>query len=59
MKRFAFALALVAMAAACKKAEQPPAQGQMMSDSTHMMADSTKMMGDSTHMMADSTKSKM
>ena len=57
MKRFAFALALVAMAVACKKANEQPAQGQMMSDSTHMMADSTKMMGDSTRMMmGDTTK---
>jgi len=55
MKRFALALALVAMASACKKAEQTPAQGQV-SDSTHMMGDSTKMMGDSTKMMGDTTK---
>ena len=56
MKRLALALALVAMASACKKAEQTLAQGQM-SDSTHMMGDSTKMqMGDSTKMAGDTTK---
>ena len=53
MKRIALALALVAMAAACKKAEEQPA---MQADSTHMMADSTKMMGDTTKMMGDTTK---
>ena len=59
MKRFAFALALVAMAAACKKADEQPAQDQMMADSTHMMADSTKMMGDSAGMMMSDTTKKM
>lgn len=54
MKRFAFALALVAMVAGCKKADEQPAQDQMMSDSTQMMADSTHMMADSTKMMGDS-----
>ena len=55
MKRLAIALALVAMASACKKAEeQPAAESQMTADTTHMMADSTQMMGDSAHMMGDS-----
>jgi hypothetical protein len=45
MKRIALALAVVALGA-CKKAEQQPAQNQMMmSDSSHMM------MSDSSHMM--------
>jgi hypothetical protein len=57
MKRLALALAVVAMAAACKKAEEQPAtESQMMQDSAGMMADSTKMMGDTGHMMGDSTK---
>lgn len=56
MKRFALALALVAMASACKKAEQTPAQSQM-TDTTHMMGDTTKMqMSDTTKMMGDTTK---
>ena len=55
MKRYALALAFVAMVAACKKADEQPAQGQM-SDSTKMMADSTHMMGDSTKMAGDTTK---
>lgn len=54
MKRLVFAVALVAMVAACKKADD--SQGQMMSDSSAMMADSTKAMGDSTHMAGDTTK---
>ncbi len=55
MKRLVIALAIVAMAAACKKAEeQPAAESQMMSDTTHMMTDS--MMADSAHMMGDSMK---
>lgn len=55
MKRLVFALALVAIVGACKKAEQP-ASGtadttkMMMSDSAHMMmADSTKMMDTTKH----------
>ena len=53
MKRLAIALALVAMASACKKAEeQPAAESQMTGDTSHMMADSTP--GDTTHQMADS-----
>lgn len=54
MKRLVFALALVAVVGACKKAA-PPASGaadstkMMMSDSTHMMADSTKMMDSTKH----------
>jgi len=54
MKRLVFALALVAVVGACKKAEQP-ASGtadttkMMMSDSAHMMADSTKMMDTTKH----------
>jgi hypothetical protein len=54
MKRLAMALVVVAMASACKKADQPAQDQQMMSDSGQM--DSTKMMGDSAHMMGDSTK---
>jgi hypothetical protein len=55
MKRLAIALALVAMASACKKAEEQPAtESQMTADTTHMMADTTQMMGDSAHMMGDS-----
>ena len=55
MKRLVFALALVAMVGACKKAEQQPAGGMadsskmMMSDSTHMMSDSSKMMDTTKH----------
>ncbi|MBI1966914.1 MAG: hypothetical protein HYS40_02895 [Gemmatimonadetes bacterium] len=60
MKRFVLALALVAMAAACKKADEQPAQEQqMMSDTTKMMADSAKMMGDTAHMMTGDTTKKM
>jgi len=41
MKRLAIALALVAMASACKKAEeQPAADSQMTADTTQMTADS-------------------
>ena len=54
MKRLVFALALVAVVGACKKAEQQPASGT--ADTTKMMADSTQMMmSDSTKMM-DTTK---
>ena len=56
MKRIVFALALVALGTACKKADQ---SGQMAADTTHTMAaDSTKMAGDTTHMQmsADSAK---
>jgi Ni/Co efflux regulator RcnB len=54
MKRLVFALALVAVVGACKKAEQQPASTAdstkvMMSDSTHMMSDSTKMMDTTKH----------
>ena len=55
MKRLVFALALVAIVGACKKAEQQPASGaadstkMMMSDSTHMMADSSKMTDTTKH----------
>ena len=55
MKRLVFALALVAVVGACKKAEQPPAAGaadtskMMMSDSTHMMSDSMKMTDTTKH----------
>ena len=52
MKRIAMVLALVAMGA-CKKAEQQPAQGQMMSDTSHMM------MADTSHMMMADTSKKM
>jgi outer membrane lipoprotein-sorting protein len=57
MKRFGFALALVAAVAvigACKKAEQQPSSS--MSDSMSMMSDSMKMMSDSMKMMSDSMK---
>ena len=41
MKRLAIALAFVAMASACKKAEeQPAADSQMTADTTQMTADS-------------------
>jgi hypothetical protein len=54
MTRLAIALALVAMASACKKAEeQPAAESQMTADTTHVMADSTQMMGDSAKMTGD------
>ena len=56
MKRFALALAIVAMASACKKAEEQPAQDAQAADTTHMMGDSTKMMGDTTKMAGDTTK---
>ena len=55
MKRLVFALALVAVVGACKKAEQQPASGAadstkaMMSDSTPMAADSMKMMDTTKH----------
>lgn len=50
MKRIALVLALVALAG-CKKAEQQPAQTQMMGDTAKMMADTTHMMGDTAKMM--------
>lgn len=57
MKRLAIALAFVAMASACKKAEeQPAAESQMTADTTHVMADSTQMMGDSAKAPADTGK---
>ena len=66
MKRLVFALALVAVAGACKKAEQQtPAAGaadsskMMMSDTTKAMApDTSKMMMSDTskHMMGDTSK---
>jgi hypothetical protein len=57
MKRLALALAIVAMAAACKKAEQ---QGQMATDTTQMMADTTKAMADTGgHQMAGDTAKRM
>ncbi len=56
MKRLVFALALVAVVGACKKAEQQPAAGaadsskMMMSDTASMMmSDSTKMMDTTKH----------
>jgi nitrous oxide reductase accessory protein NosL len=58
MKRLALAVAVIAMAAACKKAEQQPAQ--QMSDSTSMMGDTSgMMMSDSAHMMAGDTAKQM
>lgn len=65
MKRLVFALALVAVAGACKKAEQQtPAAGaadsskMMMSDTAKAMMDTAKaMMSDtSKHMMGDTSK---
>lgn len=62
MKRLALVMALVAMAG-CQKAEQKPAQTQMMQDTSHMMmADTSKMMmmGDTAkHMMMADTSKKM
>lgn len=57
MKRLAIALAFVAMASACKKAEeQPAAESQMTADTTQMMADTPHVMGDSAAMPpADTT----
>lgn len=55
MKRLVFALALVAVAGACKKAEQQPAAGAPADSSSMMMSDSSKMMSDSSKMM-DTTK---
>jgi len=60
MKRFVFALALVAMAsAACKKADQrgmSAADSAAMADSMKMMSDSMHQMSDSMHQMSDSMK---
>ncbi|MGH7675869.1 MAG: hypothetical protein ACREMV_11425 [Gemmatimonadales bacterium] len=57
MKRLALALAIVAMAAACKKADQ---QGQMAGDTAAaQMADTAKAMADTTHMMAGDTAKRM
>ncbi len=61
MKRLALVMAMVAMAG-CQKAEQKPAQTQMMPDTSHMMmADTSKMMmGDTAkHMMMADTSKKM
>lgn len=59
MKRIAFALALVAVVGACKKAEQQPA-GQMADSSKMMMSDSSKMMmSDSSKMAPDTSKHMM
>ena len=55
MKRLAFALAIVAMAAACKKAEQ---QSEMAADTVQMM-DTTKAMVDTSHQMAGDTAKRM
>lgn len=56
MKRIAVVLALVALGACQKKAEQAPAQ--TAADTSHMMADTSHMMAaDTSHMMmADTTK---
>ncbi len=57
MKRLVFALALVAVVGACKKAEQQPAAGEMADSSKMMMSDSAHMMmSDSAKMMMDTTK---
>lgn len=50
MKRLAFVMALVAMAA-CKKAEQPASAGSMPDTSSQMMSADTSHM-----MMADTSK---
>lgn len=54
MKRLVLALAIVAMAAACSKAEQ---QGQAAD--TAQMSDTSKMMSDTSHMMAGDTAKRM
>jgi hypothetical protein len=58
MKRIAVVLALVALGACQKKAEQTPAQA---ADTSHkMMADTSKaMMADTSHMMMADTSKKM
>ncbi len=57
MKRLVFALALVAVVGACKKAEQQPASGEMADSSKMMMSDSSQMMmSDSAKMMMDTAK---
>jgi hypothetical protein len=53
MKRLVFALALIAVVGACKKAEQPSSG---MADSMKMMSDSMKTMSDSMKTMSDSMK---
>ena len=59
MKRLALVVALVAMAG-CKKAEQQPAQGQMMGDTAQMMmGDTAKMMMDTSKMMMGDTSKMM
>lgn len=59
MKRLVFALALVAVVGACKKAEQQPA-GQALDTSKMMMSDSSKMMmSDSAKMMMSDTSKHM
>lgn len=58
MKRLALVVALVAMAG-CKKAEQQPAQGQMMGDTSQMMGDTSKMMMDTSKMMMGDTSKMM
>ena len=61
MKRIALALVVVALGA-CKKAEQQPAQGQMMSDTSHMMMSDTShmmMVDTSMHVMKADTSKKM
>jgi len=56
MKRLIFALALVAVVGACKKAEQQPA-AEAADTSKMMMSDSAQMMmSDSAKMMMDTTK---
>jgi hypothetical protein len=60
MKRFAIAMAVIALAAACKdkKAEEQSAEQMQMSDSAHMMSPTSEMeLTDSSTMMArDSAK---
>ena len=58
MKRFALALAIVAMASACKKADDTNqmAADSAMADTMKTMSDSMKAMSDSLHTMGDTTK---
>jgi hypothetical protein len=51
MKHLAMVLAVVALGACQKPEQKPAAQGQTMSDTSHMMADTAKHM-----MMADTAK---
>jgi hypothetical protein len=56
MMRLVIAVAVLALAAACTKAEQ---QGAQQADTTHMMGDTSKMMSDTGGMMAGDTAQQM